>query len=129
MDEDYAWVPVVAGIITVFWILSMIPIWVYVTLGCLLAAGFVIWLLDACGVFHAIASWWKRKSADGRIRFRKGCWCVAVGIPVVILCDLFPIEAGIPVALLIALAFGTRWLVQRQTKHRPHAESSPTRAI
>lgn len=116
MDDDYSWIIVVAGIIGVIWILSMIPIWVYVTLGCLLAAAFLVWLLGVCGVYRAIGSWWGRKSVDGRIRFRKGCWCVAVGTPVVLLCAFFPIEAGIPVALLVTLAFGARWLVRLRAK-------------
>ena len=116
MDEDYAWIPVVAGIVAAIWILSMIPIWVYVTLGCLLAAGFVIWLLGVCGVYRAIGSWWGRKSVDGRIRFRKGCWCVLFGVPVVLLCAFFPTEAGIPVAVLVAFAFAARWSRLRRAR-------------
>ena len=118
MDEDYTWIPVVAGVGFAIWILSIIPVWVYVTLGCLVATGFVIWLLGICGVYDAIGSWWGRKSADGRVRFRKGCWCVVVGTTIALLCLFFPIEAGIPVAVFIALAFAARWLVRCRARRR-----------
>ena len=121
MDEDYAWIPVVAGIVAAIWILSMIPLWVYVTLGCLLAAEFLVWLLGVCGVYRAIGSWWGRKSVDGRIRFRKGCWCVAVGTPVVLLCAFFPDEVGNPVAVLVAFAFAVRWSRLRRARRRATA--------
>ncbi len=124
MDEDYAWIPVVAGIVAAIWILSMIPLWVYVTLGCLLAAAFLIWLLGVCGVYRAIGSWWGRKSVDGRIRFRKDCWWVVIGTVVVLLCGFFPIEAGIPVALLVSLSFGAQWFVRRRMNQRLDTEFS-----
>ena len=121
MGEDYAWMSVVAGLVAVIWVLSMIPLWVYETLGCLLAAGIAIWLLGVCGVYRAIGSWWGRKSVDGRIRFRKDCWLVVVGTAVVLLCVFFPDEVGIPVAGLVAFAFVIR--CSRLRRARRQAES------
>lgn len=115
-SDDIPWWAWVAGFCVVCWLLAQIPRWVYVTLGCLLAAAFLIWLFGVCGVYRAIGSWWKRKSVDERIRFRKGCWCVLFGVPVVLLCAFFPIEAGIPVAVLVTLAFAARWSRLRRAR-------------
>ncbi len=117
-DDLWDFVLAVGGIIFGIWVLSLIPLWVYVTLGGLLAAAVLAWILDGCGVWDAIGSWWERKTADGRVRFRKNCWWAVVGTTVVLLCAFFPVEAGMPVAVLVALALAARWYSRRRARRR-----------
>lgn len=114
MDEDEApWWVWAIGIFFALWILSQIPAWVYVTAVGLAAAAFAVWLLGVCGVYRAIGSWWAGKPIEKRIRFRKRVWWTVLGASAILLCGLFPVGAGFPLAVLVALAFAVRRFVRR----------------
>ena len=121
-DALLIYVPILGLGALVVYVLSLIPIWVYVTIGvtigCLLIVGFIHWVLYACDVYTKIGRWWDQKNDIGRIRFRKGCWTILSAIAIVALSAAFPVEVGAPVASLIALAFGTRWFNRRRKKRR-----------
>ena len=103
MDDNVGCMTIL-GAVFLIGVLASIPIWVYVTLGCLLLAGLAIWGLAEAGVYDWIDDWWKAKSVKERIYFRKRVWWTLISAGILVLCNAYPLVA-IP-TVVIAFAIG-----------------------
>ena len=103
MDEN-AGCMTIMGVVLLVCLLASIPMWVYVTLGCILLAGLAIWGLAEAGVYDRIGDWWEAKSTKERIYFRKRIWWTLISAGILALFKAYPLVA-IP-TVVIAIAIG-----------------------
>lgn len=113
MEENQGCITILAVVLVVCF-LAAIPAWVYVTLGCLVVAGLVIWGLGEIGVYERIEDWWCAKPTRDRICFRKRVWWTLICAGLLALCNAHPLIC-VP-AIIAIFAIG---LLRRGKKRLP----------